>query len=88
MNFRVTLCEIVEQNFSKIVSYAENKISGTDIRLPQLKIDNDFVEIRLVINCDGASVSKSPATSAWPLFIAIADLPPILRQSFKNIALA
>ena len=88
LNFRVTLCEIVEQNFSKIVSYAENKISGTDIRLPQLKIDNDFVEIRLVINCDGASVSKSPATSAWPLFIAIADLPPILRQSFKNIALA
>ena len=73
--------------FLKIVSYAENKISGTDIRIPQLKIDNDFVEIRLSINCDDASVYKSPATSSWPLFIAIADLPPILRQSFKNISL-
>ena len=47
-----------------------------------------FVEIRLITNCYGASVSKSPATSAWPLFIAIADLPLNLRQSLVNIALA
>ena len=33
-------------------------------------------------------MSKTPAKSARPLFIGVADLPPILRQAFKNIVLA
>ena len=83
--------KLLSKIFHEVI-YAENKISGTDMRLSQLMIDKfcwDKTNItRQHLNYDGESVTKSPATSAWPLLIFIAYLSLILRQSFKNIALA
>ena len=41
--------------------------------------------VRLTVNTDGAIVCKTPITSAWPLFLAVADLSPKLRQLFKSL---
>ena len=56
--------------------------------MPKLQNSNNQLSVRLILNTDGANVCKSPATSAWPLFIAVADLPPKIRQAFENIVLA
>ena len=59
-----------------------------DIKKPDLKVVDSHLNIRLIINTDGALVCNSPPYSAWPVFTAIADLPPRKRQMFKNITLA
>ena len=56
--------------------------------MPDLKLVDSHLNIRLINNIDGALVCKLPPCSAWPVFIAIADLPPRKRQMFKNITLA
>ena len=55
--------------------------------MPKLEIIERQVTIRLILNSDEALVSKSPPKTAWPLLIAIADLPPKERQMFQNITL-
>ena len=56
--------------------------------MPDLQIVDGKILIRLIVNTDGALVAKSPPSSAWPLFIAVANLPPRKRQAFQNIVLA
>ena len=44
-------------------------------------------ELQLVINTDGAPVSKSNKLSVWPLWVQIYNLSPVLRSSYANICL-
>ena len=57
-----------------------------DIELKAL-CDGEKLRIRLILNTDGAKVRNSSSRSAYPVWNAIADLPPILRSSFRNILL-
>ena len=79
--------DIVINSLPDMLLYARSKDVNEDILLPELKITDGKVSIRLLVNTDGAVVSKSPVLSAWALFLAIADLPPRKRQAFENIML-
>ena len=87
LNFRSLLMDIVIKSLPDMLLYARSKDVNEDILLPELKITDGKLSIRLLVNTDGAVVSKSPVLSAWPLFLAIADLPPRKRQAFENIML-
>ena len=79
--------DIVIKSLPDMLLYARSKDVNEDILLPELKITDGKLSIRLLVNTYGAVVSKSPVLSAWPLFLAIADLPPRKRQAFENIML-
>ena len=66
-----------------MLSYSRNKNIAEDIFMPDLQIVDGKILIRLIVNTDGALVAKSPPSSAWPLFIAVADLPPRKDRLFK-----
>ena len=88
IKFRPQLNEIVLNSLSKMLSYSRNKNIAEDIFMPDLQIVDGKIFIRLIVNTDGALVAKSLPSSAWPLFIAVADLPPRKSQAFQNIVLA
>ena len=87
IKFRPQLIEIVLITLSEMLSYSRNK-NIEDIFMPDLQIVDGKILVRLIVNTDGALVAKSPLSSAWPLFIAVADLPQRKRQAFQNIVLA
>ena len=44
--------------------------------------------ISLILNSDGVCFVKSSRLQLWPFWLAIANLPPIKRSTYKNIVLA
>ena len=60
IKFRILLLDIVSRLLADIISYANEKISGEDILMPKFCINQDVATVRLLINTDGAAVSKSP----------------------------
>ena len=87
VNFYQSIKDIVVNNIRSIFQYAETKEDEKDIMMPKPSIVDNELTIRLILNSDGAVVAKTPSTSAWPVLIAIADLPPFKRQSFENLVL-
>ena len=87
LNFSPLLLKIVQNSINGMLRYAELRKTTNDIIMPKLEVIERQVTIRLILNLDGALVSKSPPKTAWPLLIAIADLPPKKRQMFQNIIL-
>ena len=88
LNFRPLLIDIVKNALPEMLKYAEEKDSSCDILMPTFCItEQRRIDVRLIVNTDGANVCKTPITSAWPLFLAVADLSPKLRQLFKNLVL-
>ena len=88
LNFRPLLNDIVNNSLPEMLKYAEEKDSSRDILMPTFSItEQRRINVRLIVNTDGANVCKTPITSAWPLFLAVADLSPKLRQLFKNLVL-
>ena len=87
LSFRPLLLNILRDSLADIFKYAEDKEDGKDILMPKLRIEKQRLKIRLIVNTDGANVCKTPMASAWPMFFAIADLPPKQRQLFKNLVL-
>ena len=88
LNFRPLLIDIVKNALPEMLMYAEEKDSSRDILMPTFCItEQRQINVRLIVNTDGANVCKTPITSAWPLFLAVADLSPKLRQLFKNLVL-
>ena len=87
LNFAEYLAEIVRKNINSIFQYSRVEArTQRDIKLKPL-CDGEKLRIRLILNTDGAKVRKSSSRSAYPVWIGIADLPPILRSSFRNILL-
>ena len=64
-------------------------MAGCDLKLPQAhNADSKSLKIFLIFNVDGVKIIKSRNNALWPVWIAIANLPPILRAAFNNIILA
>ena len=82
IKFRPQLNEIVLNSLSEMLSYSRNKNIAEYIFMPDQIVDGKIL-IRLIVNTDGALVAKSPQSSAWPLFIAVADLHPRKRRLSK-----
>ena len=87
IKFRSLLMEIVVKSINEMLSYSRSRSNTEDIFMPELKVVDGKVSKRLILNTDGALVAKSPISTAWPLFIAVADLPPRKRQAFQNLVL-
>ena len=88
LKFKPFLLKIIEQNLALMLEYAKQRAPECDLLFPKLKVQDKTIKISLILNTDGAVVCKSPPLSAWPVFIAVADLPPFERQRFQNISMA
>ena len=67
------------------MKYADPE-TKTDLKLSSL-FEEDTIHVKLIINVDGVQVRESSDCSAYPLWVALADLTPKLRSSFDNIFL-
>ena len=83
------LKSIVESHFDAIIKYERKKVAGCDLKLPQAyNADSKSLKVFLIFNVDGVKIIKSRNNALWPVWIAFANLPPILRAAFNNIILA
>ena len=86
LNVRPLLIDIVNNALPEMLKYAEEKGSSRDFLMPTFCItEQRRINVRLIVNTDDVNVCETPITSAWPLFLAVADLSPKLRQLFKNV---
>ena len=85
LNFAEKLKEKVEKYINEIIDYA-NPETETDLKLTSL-FDDGTINVKLILNIDGVEVRKSSDCSAYPVWVALADLPPKLRASLDNIFL-
>ena len=87
------LKDIVQGNIISLLEYNIKRCRGEapDMPLDLISISeqpNEFC-IDLILSTDGVSfVSSSGNHQMYPVWLAVAQLPPILRMSKKNIALA
>ena len=83
LNFNIILLDTVESSLNAILQFHQTE--GVDLKLPQL-LNGDTLSIRLILNSDGCQLFESLVKlSAWPLWAAIADLPPMKRAAFRNM---
>ena len=89
------LSEIVSRNLQIIREYSErprcdgiiDDIIITPPKDEHYQVGTNSLILSLIINADGVPVVKSTNLSIWPVWAAIAELPPKLRMSYKNIVL-
>ena len=89
LNFVIELGSIVQKNVQTIIKYASIRNTKRDLIIPNA---NDaakrILNIFLILNSDGVRIMKSANKSIWPVWFAIANLPPLRRSAFENIVLA
>ena len=60
-----------------------------DLNLPAFfDLNAKTLEIFIILNSDGVKIMKASSTSIWSVWLAIANLPRLLRSSFENIVFA
>ena len=85
LSFADKIQEKIEKHVNEILAYA-NPDTKTVLKLADL-FDGNTVTFKLILNTDGVRVQESSDCSAYPVWVALADLPPKLRASFDNIFL-
>ena len=89
LNFVDELHQIIQRNIKHINDYCMAKTAGSDLTIPQLfDLSSKTLHISLLLNSDGVKILRSSKKSIWPVWLAVANLPPGLRASFVNIVLA
>ena len=94
MNFRYQIRDIVKRNLTSIFNYSSERLEKNDCDfnvsfIPPPKKEQNYLTVNLILFSDGVSIKKSTLKrELWPVWIQIADLPPKLRMSQKNIVLA
>ena len=95
MSFGYDIAQIVRRNWQTMVTYSNqrhSKFKHLDFsinKIPPIDLVQPLITINLVLSTDGVCVSDSSTESElWPVWLAIAHLPPKLRFSRKNICLA
>ena len=85
LNFHINLLDSVENNLNANLAFHQTE--GVDLKSPQL-LNLDTLAIRLILNSDGFQLNESLVNlSAWPLWVAMADLTPMKRAAFKIMTL-
>ena len=80
-----SLVQRVQENVDVIMAYSSSN-SHTDLKLERI-LEGETMRFCLILNIDGAKVRASHRESAYPVWIACADLPPKLRSSIANLTL-
>ena len=89
LNFVQELQDIVQKNIATILKYDSKRERSSDLKIPTAMSSNQrSINIYLLMNSDGVRLLRSSGKSLWPVWFAVANLPPKLRSSFKNIVLA
>ena len=95
MSFVVQLCDTIQRNLDKILSYAEIRKQNPycDLKCslspPVEMIPQGDLFFNSLLFSDGVNIKKSTLRKElWPIWIQIADLPPRQRMSRSNIILA
>ena len=85
--FNYQLQRVVEDNIDEIIKYNDVNKQFLDLVVSNTIIENTL-SLKLILNIDGAVVRESCSEeSAYPVWVAIANLPPKRRAAFKNIIL-
>ena len=89
LDFVLDLRKIIATNIQEIFRYStgRNKNTGLKVSLP-FNHELQTLKIHLLLNSDGVNAFKSNSRSLWPVWLAVADLPPVKRCMYKNITLA
>ena len=53
------------------------KYSGEGLTHPE--------DIGVIINTDGVALFKSSRLKMWPIYLALTNLPPLIRMNMENI---
>ena len=89
LDFTNEIVAIVKKNIDSIFAWGQLKEDSTDLKLPSsVDYDARVPNIFLILNSFGVKIMKSASKSIWPVWLAIANLPPKKRASFENIVLA
>ena len=84
---------VIKRNIKVLMDYANLRTSRNfpdDVNISPFYAPSKpgVLTLHLILNTDGVAVVHSNTDQFWPVFISIADLPPILRSSFVNIVMA
>ena len=89
LDFMNEILQILKANLDVISDYSLTRDSSYDLNLqPCLNFEKKELTISLIMNSDGVRIIKSSPKHLWPVWLALADLPPKLRCSYNNIVLA
>ena len=89
LDFTKELKIIIDDNLKVFENYSSSTGCENDLKLPPTFDPNrNTINIFLLMNSDGVRVINSNKQSLWPLWLAIANLPPVKRCMFRNIVLA
>ena len=89
LDFMNEILQILKANLDVISDYSLTRDSSYDLKLqPCLNFEKKELTISLIMNSDGVRIIKSSPKHLWPVWLALADLPPKLRCSYNNIVLA
>lgn len=89
LDFTEEIREIVQEHIELIWEYEVGRDNRLDLKLPDcFSLERNELRIFLILNSDGVRLVKSEGTSIWPVWFAVANLPPTIRSAFENITLA
>ena len=89
LDFMTELQSVIEKNITEIFRYDNERKKESDLNLPAFfDLNAKTLEIFIILNSDGVKIMKASSKSIWPVWLAIGNLPPLLRSSFENIVLA
>ena len=93
LKFAELLKDIVQRNILSIIKYnisrCRDEVSDMPVELLQIAEQLDEFCNDLILSTDGVTfVSSSANHQMYPIWFSVAQLPPILPMSKKNIALA
>ena len=83
------LLSVITKHLKSIKKFDAKRNQESDLNLPQFFVTtSNLLDVFLILNSDGVKIMRSASKSIWPVWLAIANLPPKLRSSFENIVLA
>ena len=95
LKFSGLLLDVVQRNLDAIYDYTQRRKAfeyPADISIskaPLVEETDESPEFSLVLSTDGVILSKSTTQNdGWPIWLGVAQLPPILKFAAANITLA
>ena len=88
LNFKSEIYETVNSNKEIIAKYSSTRDEMADLIVkPCFNSEQKLMTISLILNSYGVCFVKSCRLQLWPFWLAIANLPPIKRSTYKNFFL-